>query len=155
MKVDLACPFYIFDKRAFGIKLSSSLFLDSILVMTMFNFQLWWSHNKNSWYYLTYCTSQIFFTFSNVLLNKSNCFRTVELQSCFSVNLPFQIWYCIISNILYYWLIWTEWYDLQDHHIFCMYQDHLIHLSKNRYCYEQQDNRAIVASLKWVGRCPE
>ena len=71
------CSFDIFDKKAFcfsGFKSIVFFFLATVLIITMFNFQFWVRIKIGSWYYLTYCS------FFNVLLNKWNCFRTVELH---------------------------------------------------------------------------
>ena len=65
----------LIDKRAFR-------FAVTILVMTMFDFQFWWSQDKNMYLVLFIIVhiSNFIFTFFNVLLDKSNCFRTMELH---------------------------------------------------------------------------
>ena len=74
----------------------------------MFNFQFWVRLKIDSWYYLTWCTSILFFTFFNLLLNKSNCFRTVELHAIQLIIILFHLTdltdlTLYYFNLLYYW----------------------------------------------------
>ena len=108
------CFFLIFLTTEFFalLKIDCFFFLAIILIMIMFNFQFWGRINIGSWYYLTCCTFLLF----NVLLNKSNCFGTVELHVQFTVTLfnltavTDLILYCF--NLLYCWSNWTEYYFL-------------------------------------------
>ena len=58
-----------------------------------------------------------FFTFFNVLLNKSNCFRTVELHVVEVIVMLFYLTaltdlILYYFNLLYYWSNWTEYFFL-------------------------------------------
>ena len=106
-----------FDKRVFGlvgIKSLAFFFLTTILVMEIFNFQFSFRIKIGSWYYLTYCTSLLFLTFFNVLLNKSNGFRTMELRVVQLIVILFYLTgltdlILYYLNLLYYWSIWAEY----------------------------------------------
>ena len=120
------CSFGSFDKRDFGfvgIKFIVFFFLATILIMVMFNFQFWVRIKIGSWHYLKCCTSLLFFTFLNVLLNKSNCFRTVELHVVQLIVILFHLT-ALTDLILYYFSLlhyWSSWTKYSFLHILWLF----------------------------------
>ena len=94
---------FLICKRVFGsvgIKWIVFFFLATIFIMATFSFQFWVRKEVGSWYYLTCCTS-LFFRFFNVLLNKWNCFRPVELHVVQLIVILFHLT-ALTDLILYY-----------------------------------------------------
>ena len=129
---------YSFGKKAFGFVCIISIdffFLATTLVITTFDSRFWWAQDKIRW--LVLFDSIFFSNFFIVLLNKSNCFRTLELDVFqLFVILQFFIWlpdrfdivlfqiYCIIdetgqNNVFCRRLIY----------IFYIYHDHFLESS--------------------------
>ena len=114
--------FNIFNKRVFGfvgIKSIVFFFLATVLITAMSNFQFWVGIKLLEMLHIS-----TFFHFFNVLLNKSNCFRTVELHVVQLIVILFHLTtltdlILYYFNLLYYWSNWTEY-------SFCIYYHYLL-----------------------------
>ena len=113
--------FNIFNKRVFGfvgIKSIVFFFLATVLITAMSNFQFWVGIKLLKMLHIS-----TFFHFFNVLLNKSNCFRTVELHVVQLIVILFHLT-TLTDLILYYFNLLH--YQIGQKNFFCIYYHHLL-----------------------------
>ena len=80
-----------------------------------------------SWYYLTCCTSVIFFPHFNKLLNKSNCFRNVEFHAVQLIIILFYL--TVLTDKALHYLKFITLLIKLDRMIYFAGFSHFLHIS--------------------------